>query len=156
LSRRLVDGQSFCRFLDDCRLPDPPGFLGRVPARALDPATCVPPALARAYAAWCGGRLPTEPEWSALASGGGYRRASCCGAEDLCVLWEWTDSERRSRPGGHIVRGGPWRNRGDRALVDNRSWEDEASIDVGFRVVFDSEHPGDVRGPANRIRARRA
>ncbi len=69
--------------------------------------------------------------------GGGYRRASRCGAKDLCVLWEWTDTERRSRPGAHVVRGGPWRNRGDRALVDNRSWEDEGSIDVGFRVVFD-------------------
>jgi hypothetical protein len=118
--------------------PLPPGFPGEDPLLATRPATLLPPDVAAAVAAFFGGRLPREDEWRDLARGGGKDVASSCGVGALCVCWEWTATPAPRRP-GFIVRGGPWRNREERALVDNRSWEDEAAVDVGVRVVFDDE-----------------
>ena len=50
-------------------------------------------------------------------------------------VWEWTSTPARS---GFVVRGGPWRNREGLGRADNRSWEDEPCVDVGFRVFYDA------------------
>jgi len=62
--------------------------------------------------------------------------SSVLGVQQLCQVWEWTTTPARA---GYVVRGGPWRNREERALVDNRSWEDEAAPDLGFRVAIDRD-----------------
>lgn len=98
------------------------------------PATLIDPDFAADIAAWLGGRIPGDREWSELARGGGLDVKSYAGVSDLCLCWEWTSTPWRR---GRVVRGGAWRNRVERPLVDNRSWEDAASIDVGVRVIFD-------------------
>ena len=50
------------------------------------PATKVTFARAREYAAWAGGRLPTEDEWQLAATRPGFLRRTPEG-------WNWTDSE---------------------------------------------------------------
>lgn len=59
--------------------------------------------------------------------------ASPFGATDIGQVWEWTATPHAD--GGHVVRGGPWRNRREPPMVTNRSREDDASADVGFRLV---------------------
>jgi hypothetical protein len=98
------------------------------------PALGLSPADAFSVARFLGGRLPTDDEWSVLADGGRVDVPSRCGVEELCRCWEWTSTPHRD---GYLVRGGAWRNREWAPIVDNRSWEDTASDDVGFRIVFD-------------------
>ena len=50
------------------------------------PATTVDLADARAYAAWVGGRLPTEFEWQVAAASPEFLRATP-------LVWNWTESE---------------------------------------------------------------
>ncbi|WP_169580852.1 MULTISPECIES: SUMF1/EgtB/PvdO family nonheme iron enzyme [Microbacterium] len=50
------------------------------------PATAVTFARARQYAAWAGGRLPTEDEWQLAAAARGFERRSP-------AVWNWTESE---------------------------------------------------------------
>lgn len=87
-----------------------------------------------AIAAHLGGRIPDEEEWQRLARGGAPGVASARGVDDLCRYWEWTTTPHR---GGHVVRGGVWRNRAGPADVAHRSWEDTGATDVAARVVFD-------------------
>ncbi|MEU1972202.1 SUMF1/EgtB/PvdO family nonheme iron enzyme [Microbacterium sp. NPDC019599] len=74
------------------------------------PATGVTLARAREFAAWVGGRLPTEDEWQVAAAEPGFARRAP-------VVWNWTESEHsdgRSRfvmlKGGsdHISEGSDW------------------------------------------------
>ncbi len=99
-----------------------------LPALAAEPAVVVSPRVAAAYAASEGGRIATEAEWNFFAA---------AGVRDLTRVWEWTSTP--AKKGGFIVRGGPWRNRTDPGRVDNRSYEDVAAPDVGFRIVYESE-----------------
>jgi formylglycine-generating enzyme required for sulfatase activity len=111
---------------------------GQMPVELADhPVVYVDLDDARAYAAWCGKRLPTEPEWQAAAQGtdgrewpwGNVFDAAKCnpGGGTLPVralpegrspagchqmsgnVWEWTEGERDD---GHtrfaILRGGSW------------------------------------------------
>ncbi len=111
---------------------------GKLPAELTDhPVVYVDLDDARAYAAWCGKRLPTEPEWQAAAQGtdgrewpwGSAFEASKCnpggatlpvralpegrspaGCYQMCGnVWELTESERDD---GHtrfcMLRGGSW------------------------------------------------
>ncbi|RZI90235.1 MAG: hypothetical protein EOO67_11320, partial [Microbacterium sp.] len=109
------------------------------------PATGMTFARAREYAAWVGGRLPTEDEWQLAASAPGFRRRTP-------EVWNWTESEHsdgRSRfvmlKGGsaHVSEGSDW-------YVDGgvRSPEfalkfllpglgQDASPSIGFRVCWD-------------------
>ncbi|MDP2340736.1 MAG: hypothetical protein Q8O67_07255 [Deltaproteobacteria bacterium] len=131
---RLVTNGDVVEFLRVHQRPAPPGFEGADPQVRDQPATMVSAALAAEVALFRGGRLPTEDEWTQLARGGGLGVASVVGVIELCQVWEWTTTPARQ---GFVVRGGPWRNREERGLVDNRSWEDEAAPDLGFRVVLD-------------------
>lgn len=55
------------------------------------------------------------------------------GVGDIGVAWEWTSTSHAD--GGHVVRGGPWRNRKEPALVTNRSREEDGAPDVALRLV---------------------
>lgn len=56
------------------------------PGMEAEPVTHVSLTDARAYAAWEGGRLPTEFEWQIAAADAGFSRARP-------VVWNWTESE---------------------------------------------------------------
>ncbi len=61
---------------------------------------------------------------------------SAAGVADLLQIWEWVQAPYQSV--GALVRGGPWRDRCEPASLHNRSWEDEAARDVGFRCARDA------------------
>jgi len=140
-----VTNAEFKAFLEatDYAPKHPENFLkhwpeGKMPEELADhPVVYVDLEDARAYAAWCGKRLPAEPEWQAAAQGndgrewpwGNVFEAAKCnpGGATLPVralpegrspvgcygmsgnVWEWTESERDD---GHtrfaILRGGSW------------------------------------------------
>jgi serine/threonine protein kinase len=55
------------------------------------------------------------------------------GMSDLLQIWEWVVAPYQVR--GHLVRGGPWRDRCVPPTLENRSWEDEPAPDLGFRCA---------------------
>jgi hypothetical protein len=71
-----------------------------VPGTEDHPVTYVELADARAYAAWRGGRLPTEDEWQLAAGLAGFERAEP-------LVWNLTESEHRDgRSRFCILKGG--------------------------------------------------
>ncbi|MBM4280372.1 MAG: hypothetical protein FJ137_06290 [Deltaproteobacteria bacterium] len=55
------------------------------------------------------------------------------GVSDLLSVWEWVSAPYQTR--GAVVRGGAWRDRSVPPSLDNRSWEDAACADIGFRCA---------------------
>lgn len=137
---REVTEAEYAEFLD--ALGDPVG--PRDPQR---PATNISFARARAYAAWAGGRLPTEDEWQLAATIPGFVRLSP-------AVWNWTESEfsdGRSRfvmlKGGssHQSSGSDWYFDGGLQTPDFSAklllagLGQDASPSIGFRICFDAE-----------------
>ncbi|TWD73038.1 sulfatase-modifying factor enzyme 1 [Kribbella amoyensis] len=91
------------------------------------PVTYVDLADARAYAAWRGGRLPTEDEWQVAAELAGFTRAEP-------LVWNWTESEHRDgRSRFCILKGGSWyRAEGSDWYADGGPQEP----DVSFKLVL--------------------
>ncbi len=88
------------------------------------PVTQIAPEDAAAYAAWRGGRLPTNDEWTEAMSGLPRR------PDDL---WEFTSDRLLD---GHVVRGGRYRDQPTTpADWCNLSFESDPAPDVGFRCV---------------------
>lgn len=109
------------------------------------PASLINLADARAYAAWVGGRLPTEDEWQLAATQPGFDRAEP-------LVWNWTESEHtdgRTRfvmlKGGsdHLSEGSDWYLDGGpqppevsvKFLLPGLGVE--RSVNIGFRVCWD-------------------
>ena len=109
------------------------------------PATEVTFTRAREYAAWAGGRLPTEDEWQLAAAQPGFRRRAP-------EVWNWTESEHsdgRTRfvmlKGGsaHRSEGSDWYFDGGvkpaefSAKLLLPGLGQDASPSVGFRVCWE-------------------
>jgi len=133
-----VTEAEYARFLD--AIGESPA--SRDPER---PATGVTLARAREYAAWVGGRLPTEDEWQLAASQPGFSRRAP-------EVWNWTESEHsdgRTRfvmlKGGsaHVSEGSDWYVDGGvrapefslKLLLPGLGHD--ASPSIGFRVCWE-------------------
>ena len=133
-----VTEAEYARFLD--AIGESPA--SRDPER---PATGVTLARAREYAAWVGGRLPTEDEWQLAASRPGFSRRAP-------EVWNWTESEHsdgRTRfvmlKGGsaHVSEGSDWYVDGGvrapefslKLLLPGLGHD--ASPSIGFRVCWE-------------------
>ncbi|MGW9628819.1 SUMF1/EgtB/PvdO family nonheme iron enzyme [Microbacterium sp. NPDC055521] len=111
------------------------------------PATGVTFARAREYAAWVGGRLPSEDEWQLAAGTPGFTRRTP-------EVWNWTESEHSDgRTRFVMLKGGSAHESvGSDWYVDGGVREPEfalklllpglgqdASPSIGFRVCWESE-----------------
>lgn len=109
------------------------------------PAVRVSLAQARRYAAWVGGRLPTEDEWQLAADQPGFRRLPP-------VVWNWTESEHSDgRTRFVMLKGGSeYRAEGSAWYVDGGPQPPEYSLKyllpgrgldaastIGFRVCWE-------------------
>ncbi len=135
-----VTEADYARFLDalgestDARNPD-------------RPATSITFARAREYAAWAGGRLPTEDEWQLAAADPVFTRRKP-------EVWNWTESEHsdgRTRfvmlKGGsaHLSEGSDWyfdggvRSPEFAAKLLLPGLGQDASPSIGFRICWEGE-----------------
>lgn len=134
-----VSEAEYARFLDAIG----EGAVSRDPER---PATGVTFARAREYAAWAGGRLPTEDEWQLAAEQPAFVRR-------MPEVWNWTESEHsdgRTRfvmlKGGsaHRSEGSDWYFDGGvkpaefSAKLLLPGLGQDASPSVGFRVCWEA------------------
>lgn len=114
------------------------------------PVTGVTFARARQYAAWAGGRLPSEDEWQLAAVEPGFRRLEP-------LVWNWTESEHsdgRSRfvmlKGGaaHEATGSDWYFDGGARAPEFAAklllpgLGVDASPSIGFRICWDEPAAG--------------
>lgn len=131
IDARPVTRAEFERFLLMTRRARPPHLEPPSPANEEDACTLVSLDEAAAYARWAGKRIPTEGEWEFAVTALGQSRL---GVGDI---WEWTNTPHPD--GGHVVRGGRWR---DQATVparrENRSYAVSHAADLGFRCVVDA------------------
>ncbi|MET4059440.1 hypothetical protein ABIB35_000971 [Arthrobacter sp. UYP6] len=112
------------------------------------PATKVTFSRAREYAAWTGGRLPTEDEWQLAAARPGFLRRTP-------EVWNWTESEHsdgRSRfvmlKGGsrHCSEGSDWYFDGGVRSSDYSAklllpgLGQDASSSIGFRICTEQDN----------------
>lgn len=70
--------------------------------------------------------------------------------EDLGLVWEWTETPKDK---GHLIRGGPWRDRRDPPTLANLQTETHTGVDVGFRCVAEVQQvtqQTDQEEPLNR------
>ncbi|TDE99124.1 hypothetical protein EXU48_02805 [Occultella glacieicola] len=135
-----VSATDYARFLEDIGEAPPSGGIGT------GSATGVSLARAREFAAWAGGRLPTEDEWQLAAARPGFGRRTP-------AVWNWTESEHsdgRTRfvmlKGGseHVSQGSDWYTDGGvrepefalKFLLPGLGVD--ASPSIGFRVCWDA------------------
>jgi formylglycine-generating enzyme required for sulfatase activity len=88
-------------------------------------------------------KLTFEQRATTIVGSFSPRGDSPYGVSDVGRLWEWTSSwfaEGRYK----AVKGGPWRNVQEPAIVINRSFEDDRAHDVGFRCVCEAENVHDI------------
>lgn len=138
-----VSEAEYARFLDAIGESDESAGPGD-PER---PATGMTFARAREYAAWVGGRLPTEDEWQLAASDPAFTRRAP-------EVWNWTESEHsdgRTRfvmlKGGsaHLSEGSDWYFDGGvrgpefSAKLLLPGLGQDASPSIGFRVCWEGE-----------------
>jgi hypothetical protein len=130
IDARPVTMAEFERFLLMTRRPRPTHLDSPSPANEEDACTFVSVEDAAAYARWAGKRIPTEEEWESAVM--------ALGAGKLGVgeVWEWTITPHPD--GGHVVRGGRWRDQASvPARLENRSFAVSPAADLGFRCVVD-------------------
>ncbi len=119
------------------------------PVSGTGPATGVNLSDARAYAAWVGGRLPTEDEWQLAADRPGWSRTRP-------EVWNWTESEHSDgRSRFVILKGGSaYRAEGSDWYVEPGPQSPDFSFKfllpglgmarsprIGFRVAWDEVTP---------------
>jgi formylglycine-generating enzyme required for sulfatase activity len=119
------------RFFLATGTPRPTALPPLAEATADEPCVLVPLEVAEAYARWAGKRLPTEAEWQAAIDALGAARLG------VGEVWEWTSTPHPQ--GGHVVRGGRWRDVPDLApQPENRSFAEKPATDLGFRCALTS------------------
>ncbi|WP_378148173.1 SUMF1/EgtB/PvdO family nonheme iron enzyme [Cnuibacter sp. UC19_7] len=125
-----------------------PGWIGGRPVAGTEdqPVVSIDLEDARAYAAWVGGRLPTEHEWQVAAGLPGFERRTP-------LVWNWTESEHSDGvtrfvmlKGGsdHVSTGSDWYTDGGprepsfslKLLLAGLGVDRSPSI--GFRVAWDA------------------
>lgn len=117
------------------------------PRTGTGPATGVDLSDARAYAAWVGGRLPTEDEWQLAATRPGWSRLQA-------EVWNWTESEHSDgRSRWVILKGGSaYGAKGSDWYIEPGPQSPEFSLKfllpgfglarsprIGFRVAWDEK-----------------
>ncbi|MCW2918727.1 MAG: hypothetical protein JWN52_6795 [Actinomycetia bacterium] len=120
-----VSNGGFARFLEETGYQParPERFLDHWPAAAAEPVTHVDLDDARAYAAWAGGRLPTEDEWQRAAEAGLIERREP-------LVWNWTESEHTDgRTRFVLLKGGSgYRAEGSEWYLDGGPQPPEVSV----------------------------
>jgi hypothetical protein len=125
-----VTADEYARFVTETEHPHPSSWRTPFPNPEVGARPVVDVELhdAEAYATWAGKRLPTEDEWSRAQLRFGDERLS------IGAVWEWTTTIHQD---GHLVRGGPWRDRPGPGHGAHASWENGGAADLGFRCVLD-------------------